>query len=152
MQHMVHSIEIQDSTSNTTAAALIRSAFEDIQLMRREHLAGDHKALLKKRPDDIAPQLLTRSEEEKKAGSRALATQKKQDTNGSKGTGKWAYPQYLADEQDHVQTKSSCGAPVTGVTPEHRAITPGGKPKPAASYCSPASLNPSTASKSNTTL
>ena len=63
MQHMVQSIETINANFNKTAAALIRSAWEDIQQLRREHLAGNQRELLNKRPDDLQPQLLTDNEE-----------------------------------------------------------------------------------------
>lgn len=64
MQHMVAAME-GDRHGVNTAAALARSAWEDLHQMRREHLAGRQRSKLQKREDDQKPRLLTAEEEAK---------------------------------------------------------------------------------------
>ena len=65
MQHMVQSMENHNTQSITTAAALVRSAWESLHQIRREQIAGKQRYKLDKREDDIKLRLLSPEEETK---------------------------------------------------------------------------------------
>ena len=65
MQQLVQSLEKGDPKIVTTAAGLIRSAWEDLHQMRRDNIAGKQRSKLDKRPDDVKPRLLGAEEESK---------------------------------------------------------------------------------------
>ena len=63
MQQIVQSLQKGDPKIVTTAAALIRSAWEDLHQMRRDNIAGRQRSQLDKRPDDVKPRLLSAEKE-----------------------------------------------------------------------------------------
>ena len=65
MHKLVLSLDTNDTREVQTAAAFIRSAWEDLQQQRRELVAGRNKNKLDRRPDDTKARLLTPEEEAK---------------------------------------------------------------------------------------
>ena len=99
MQHMVQSIEQQDPQFITTAAALVRSAWEDVNQIRREQIADKQRAKLDKRQDDVRPRLLTAEEENKiKQG---------QGKGKGKGKGKGYWQSRTRSTQAEEKSKAS---------------------------------------------
>ena len=65
MHALVHNQETNEREAVATAAALVRSAWEDLQQQRRHILAGKQAFKLDKRTDDTRPRLLSKEEEQK---------------------------------------------------------------------------------------
>jgi hypothetical protein len=75
MHQMVHQQEVQDPKSLEVIAAMLRSAWEDVQQQRRVLMAGRQAPKLDTREDDNRARLLSREEEDKIAKGRAARAQ-----------------------------------------------------------------------------
>ena len=75
MHEMVQQQEVQDPRSLEIIAAMLRSAWEDVQQQRRTLMAGRQAPKLDTREDDNRARLLSKEEEEKVAKGRAARAQ-----------------------------------------------------------------------------
>lgn len=98
MHTLVHALETNNPASISTAAAFVRSAWEDIHQLRREMIAGKGRSKLDRRTDDNRARLLTTEEEHKVQQARTQRPQWRSSTfrptadRGGKGKGKGRSP------------------------------------------------------------
>ncbi len=92
MNMLICSLDTGNTKDTHAAGAFARSAFEDLQQIRKELYAGKQKRQLEPRADDTRERLLTREEEEKVAKARSIGRRQQPQ-------------QYRNDRSNHYWTK-----------------------------------------------
>jgi len=80
---LTHAVETQSADSLSQASAFVRSLWQDTQEIRRHLLARGQSNKLEPRPDQTAPRLLSREEEQKLARGRQMKHHSAGDPNSS---------------------------------------------------------------------